>query len=395
MMGQAIDWEMLASHGTAPMVGCSMLGVGYEDAFDRLLKTYVDGRFARGLSSEKLVVGPFGSGKTHFLRQMMELAAAKDVVVSEVRLNKDLDFTKRLLFYREVAAEVAAPGQSERGIAGLLRAMRAKVCGAAPDEIKDVLFEAWISGLGAQDFRLDAFKRVAMAGLTALRTQDEPTFSAAARWLSGDVNDPVLAKALMESRVGTDQQSLFAGRMLLSLFQLVRHAGFLGTVLAVDEAEQGFSVDKKRRDRILSMLKSDVDSISALNGGSALVLYALTPEIREAMDTFPALHQRFADPGGVGFFDGNQYAAVIDLTFRADPTMHLRGIARRLLEVFSGENELPGGVSKADAMARVDQIADEVAGANLSSSARRQLVRTVCAYLLGIEGITVSGETEY
>ena len=95
--------------------------------------------------------------------------------------------------------------------------------------------------------------------------------------------------------------------MLLSLFQLVRHAGYVGTVLCLDEAEQGLAVDRKHMDRILSMLKSDVDAIWT-STGSALVMYALTPDIRESMDRLPALQQRFADPGGVGFFDGNYLA---------------------------------------------------------------------------------------
>jgi hypothetical protein len=392
----SIDWDALASHGHAPVAGCSLLGVGYEDAYQTLMRHYVDQRFASGLSAEKLVVGPFGSGKTHFLRQMMEMSAQAGAVTSEVKLNKDIDFTKRLVLYKEIAEEIRAPNQSVHGMGGLIQAMAENVRSKVPAQAADAGLEAWTNGITSADLKLDAFSRVTQRAFESLRSGDDVMFESAVRWLAGDISDRQLAKVLPISAVGPAEQNRCASQMLLSLFQLVRHAGYLGTVVCLDEAEQGLAVDRKHMDRILSMLKSDVDAISDLEGGSALDLYAVTPDIRESMDRLPALQQRFADPGGVGFFSGNYLAAVIDLTFRSDPAEHLVKMARRLVEVFAVQRLLPDGVDLPSAIETAERMATEVAARDQSSSSRRELVKTVCAYLLGIPSVMVSDrEPEY
>ena len=85
--------ESLAEKGTPPTDGCTLFGVGYDDAFERLKRTYLERRFSNGGSAEKFVVGPFGSGKTHFLRQFLEIARDMDCVTAEVPLTRSFDIT--------------------------------------------------------------------------------------------------------------------------------------------------------------------------------------------------------------------------------------------------------------------------------------------------------------
>ena len=132
------------------------------------------------------------------------------------------------------------------------------------------------------------------------------------------------------------------------------------------------------------MLKSDADAMADLAAGSALVVYALTPDVRDAMDQFAALQQRIADPGGVAFLDGNYLATVIDLSIRTDPVDHLRRIAERMLELYTSANELPDGETAESARGRVVAIAEDVAATEPSSSSRRVLVKRTAAFLLGI-----------
>ena len=67
-------FEQIAETGHAPKFGCHLFGVGYDDAIERLRQKYLEERFERGKSAEKFVVGTFGSGKTHFLRHLAEIA---------------------------------------------------------------------------------------------------------------------------------------------------------------------------------------------------------------------------------------------------------------------------------------------------------------------------------
>ncbi len=374
--------EQMAEHGHAPKEGCKLFGVGYEEAFERLKKTYLVERFSQGRSGEKFVVGPFGSGKTHFLRQLLEIGRELGCVTSEVALNKDFDVTKPLTTYREIAREIRAPNSSEHGIEGLLVASLEQVASKAKDEsTSEDLVQAWIAGLDKADFKLKVFARIAKRSLQAYLAEDEATFEAGCRWLGGDVGDRALCRELSVSPVPKSEESLHGKRALLSLAQFIRRAAFQGTIIGFDEAEQGFTVDNKKMQRILSMLQSDINALVDLEQGSVLIVYALTPDIIDKMEEFPALQQRVADPGR-GFFDGETLAPKIDLTQREDPVRELKAIGRRLVELLYTHAEKPIAVSQDATLALVGQIAEDVANTDIRSSNRRTMVKRTCSMLL-------------
>jgi hypothetical protein len=388
--------ESMAEHGTAPPDGCMRFGVGHEDAFARLQRTYLERRFDRGNSAEKFVVGPYGSGKTHFLRHLMELGRSMGCVSAEVMLNKDLDFTKTLNVYREVIREIRAPGAAQKGIRALLVASVEQVRKQAGEnaEIADRLVATWIAGIDKGNYELEAFGRVVRRALEAHLGVDTETFDAACRWLEGDVGDKLLARELFVSTVDKSEENIHGRRALLSLFQIVRRAKFRGTILTFDEAEQGLSVDRKRMDRILSMLQSGINAVSDLKDGSALIVYALTPELFEHVERFAALQQRVADPGkGQGFFDGNTLAPIIDLAPRTDIVVELRARGRALVNLAYSAPDWNTPVKKEQAVATVDRLAEEIALEDISSGSRRELVKRTCAMLIRAleEGILDTG----
>jgi hypothetical protein len=392
--------ERLAEYGTAPNDGCALFGVGYDEAFARLRSKYLEARFARGDSAEKFIIGPFGSGKTHFLRQLMELARDLDCVTAEVALNKDLDFTKSLVVYREVTRELRVPGAAERGIPALLNAsleqVRSKAAGN--DALADRLVAGWVAGLDKADFELETSGRVAQAGLEAALREDEATFTAACRWLEGDVADRALARQLALTPVAKSEENLYGRRMLLTLCQFIRSAGFRGTVIGYDEAEQGLDVPRRDLPKILSRLQSNINGVADLQHGSALVLYAFEPSIVERLDQFPALQQRVADPGpGYGFFEGNTLAARIDLTRRDDPVHELRAIGRRLAELSFQHAREEVIAQRRNVLALVDDLAEEIATADPTSASRRTMVKRTCAMLVRLqdEGILDTGEVVF
>jgi len=375
--------ERLAQLGTAPDHGCGLFSVGFDEPIDRLRRTVIESRFRRGASDMKFVIGPYGSGKTHFLRHLQEVAASSDCVTSEVPLNRDVDFTKTLVVYREVAREIRAPGTAKRGMDELLRTMVARIKEPAADsESASVLVDLWFGTLDRADLLLPDFPRILKRAMKALEIEDDAEFDACVRWLSGGVSDRALAKALGVQAVTQAEENLYARRSMLTLFQVIRHAGFRGTVVAYDEAEQGLSVDRKKTERILSMLQSSINAFADAPGASTLVVFALTPDFIGKMDTFPALQQRVADPGpGMGFFDGNTRAARIDLGARNSDD-DLREIGRRLVDLLYDRHGDELEEPKDRLLAEIEQLADRVLNDDASSGNRRTMVKRTATKLL-------------
>lgn len=389
-----VDFERLAQFGTAPVEGCGEFGVGYEDAFHRIKERFIIRSFARGGSTEKFVVGPFGSGKTHFVRQLSDIARAEGCVTAEVKLTRDVDLTYFPMVYRQITQEIRSPGGSARGVAPLLRACLELVAeasglqGAAQVEITT----AWASGLLYRGLQLDAFARVANIAFDALVADDTARFEAACRWLAGNVTDKDVARAVGAEKITQQEESVFTRGMLFSLFQLVRAAGFRGSVVVLDEAEQSMQVAQKNLNFIFSVMQSLLNNTTDAEAASAMIVYAITPSVRERIDTFPALQQRLSSP--TSFFDGNDLAPVIDLTWRDDPEAELHQIASKLVDVFVAQEGLPASETEDDLRSDVAAIAARVAADDPSSQSRRTVVKGVCTRLLRDNGFAPPPELE-
>jgi len=379
-------FESLAEHGNAPEDGCSLFGVGYDSEFQQLESKYLVERFARGGSAEKFVIGPFGSGKTHFLRQLMETGRNRNCVTAEIKLNKNLDYSQGLVVYQEIARQVRAPGTENHGLQSLLlEALRritekAEAAGLPADGILD----GWIAALDDQDLPLSSFTRVLKRGIQDHLTGEVEGFQAAMRWLSGEVTDRPLSRSLGESPVSTSELRIHAHHARLCLYKFIRYAGFAGTIVGFDEAEQGIDVEKKKKTKIFSQLLAEINSIIDLKGGSALIVYAITPDIMTKINAeMPMLAQRLADPGeNRGFFDGNVLAPRIDLTRRPDPVDELTRIGARLVELFFEKVADADRTRSAEALGAVRPIAEEVERQEQSSSSRRDMVRRTCTLLV-------------
>jgi len=208
-------------------------------------------------------------------------------------------------------------------------------------------------------------------------------FEAACRWLDGEVSDRALAARLEISVVQRAEENLHGRRALLSLFRFVRAAGYHGTVITFDEAEQGLGVDRKKLNRIVSMLQSQINAVADLRDGSALIVYALTPNLIGEMETLAALQQRVADPASdMGFFDGNTRAVRIDLTLRPDSVHELEAIGTRLCDLLYAAYSEQLTASRDDAYAAIRQVAAAVYLEEIATSNRRTMVKRSSTLLL-------------
>lgn len=377
-------YEQLAALGQAPVDGCSLFGVGLDDAFARLKAKYLDDAFNRGQSAEKFVLGPYGSGKTHFVNQLNEVARAHGCVTATVQLAKNIDYTDGVTVYREIAQEVRV-GDGARGIrhfipALLDRARQALGADAQGDEAVD----AWVEGIRDEDFVSHDVAEVAHRAMRAYLTGATDAFDQACRWLSGEFGDARIARAAGTTKKSTAEARVLAGRARITLFQLAHYAGFPGSVLVFDEAEQGLAVNKPKMASIFSQLMQELNALAAARNASALVVFAFTPDVRERIaQLLPALEQRLKDPGrGEGFFDGNTRAPIIDLTLRGAPASELEAMGRRLVDVFAAH--VPNVDSQRMMAVRdsVSEIARDVVASIPGASARREMVRRIATQIL-------------
>jgi len=384
--------ELMAENGHAPDEGCSLFGIGNDETINRIQETYLINRFSRGRSAEKFVVGPFGSGKSHFLNHLIEVAHNLNCVTAKVKLNKSVDVTSNYYIFKELAQEIQAPN-SKRGVKYLLLACANKVKSDAfekynSEETANGKLSFWISGLEDSDFELNIFGRVVKQAFDAYLKKDKEILDFASRWLSGEFNNKEINKALNVSKVNKNEQNLFAKRVGLSLYQLIKKAGFTGTVIGFDEAEQGFPKNSKKIDQLLSLFQSDINSINELKNGSVLILYAITYEIVEKMMQFPALQQRIQNPlPNMGFKDGNTLAPIIYLTrpkecTRDDVANELTKIGYKLIDLFYSEVDNEVTIPKNEVMLKIKEIAIKISKIDQTASDRRAMVRATCTTLI-------------
>jgi hypothetical protein len=391
-------FEQIAENGHAPKEGCRLFGVGYEDTFQRLRSVYLESRFSRGKSAEKFVVGIYGSGKTHFLRTLSELAREMNCVTVEVAFNKDIDPSQSLPVYAEVTREVRAPQAAASGMRELLRASlelvgsKAHPRGTQPEDLQT----AWVQAVDGPGLALPPYGKVLRQALEAMMSGQDAVVDAACQWLEGAVSDRSLAVKLGVPHYPKAEHNLIGRRALLSLLQFVRRAGFQGTVIGFDEADQGLSmIEGRKLQRILSMFMSGINALQDMDSGSAFVVYAVTPQIIEKMMEFPALQQRVVDPAAdQGFFSGNTMAPQIPLALRPDRRAELREIADNLVVLFASR-VLSASPDRRDALlAQGRAIADRVTEEEATTTARRQVARQVCTMLLRGAGLAGSPPVE-
>jgi hypothetical protein len=246
--------ESVGSSGTPPETGLKYFSVGLEPYLnairDEYLRTFIKG----GGSAFKLVVGPFGGGKTHFLYSVRDMAWEEDFAVSYVSLTpNETPFHSLNLVYRSMAAQVSFDSET-RGIEEVVR--------AAPK---------WSGSLEATKF--------AQAVRGAQNAENERQFEEHLQVLKGE---------------NLDKSD--APRMIRSLIQWIRQSGKSGLVILFDEAELVPSFSRKQKEILINNLRELIDRCCQSSFRGAMVFYAIPDErtLEGRGTAYEALKQRLA-----------------------------------------------------------------------------------------------------
>lgn len=380
--------ENMAATGHAPEDGCRYFSVGNEKYVDAIKKTYFERSFSRGNSAEKFIVGPFGSGKTHFLNQLCEEGRALDCVTATVSLNKLTDVTSNYFIYRGIANGIRTPEATRRGIPGLLSDSLEKIQSAAQDQSSDKesaeeLVKLWLDSIEECDFESALFAKIVQKAFKAKMSNDTDLYDVACRWIGGEFENKEISKILDISPINKPELNITAKRVNLSLYQLIKKVGYRGTIIAFDEAEQGFEISKSQQSKLYSLMQSEINSINDLRNGSVLVLYAIVPAILDGMMNFPALQQRVQHPIP---FEKNPRAALIEInrgkkTKKEDIIEELFLIGTRLADLMykaTGDINVPRWEIE-DAMRK---LAEKTYAEDMNISDRRMMVKSSCSFLM-------------
>ena len=161
--------------------------------------------------------------------------------------------------------------------------------------------------------------------------------------------------------------------------------------MVFDEAEQAKSISSKHFQRIQSVFQSKINSTADLRNGSALLVFAVTPDVIERFADFGALQQRIADPSpDDGFFNGNTYAVKIDLTQQSYSEKSLAEMGRHYVNAAFDEPEWDSTKSRDEMLNEINTIAIDVAANEGSSSSRRIMAKRTAEML--IKNLTDQGE---
>ena len=380
-------WAKLASEGKAPSElnfasqVLPVYTVGIEPWVERLSKTYLQ-RLCRRHAHFKMVIAPYGGGKTHFLMSVGTRALKDGYAVSYIPCSQGIDLNSSLQIYTEFIKGIQLPGQSRPGLKSLLqqvidnKTQQIQEAGA-PDV--DVAFSHWLSQLSGDEYRENAFGRI-MAD--ALRFKKDPSQAlandASLRWLRGEINtlNKEELTALNLTKYPTKAHNELGRNLIISICKFIKEAGVHGAVILLDEAETMFTATGKALLRVLSAMRVLLDLPGGITGGVPMFcIFSATPEVLEDMPRYGALDTRMKVLG-VSFEEGNDFAAQINLSkiqYKSEKEF-LAEIGIRLIEL--GKLATGHDFNRKIQINNLNTLTDIALSRNLDINARRLFVKT-------------------
>jgi len=277
----------VGAYGQPPSWGFQFFSVGLEPYLQVIEEDYLKGLVGHGGASFKVVVGPYGSGKTHFLYSVREIAFRQNYVVSYCSLStKEKPFHKIDLVYKGVVSGLMKPvGPDEllmgveKGLEPFLKATVHEVAESlrsediGEDELKQRLYRFATDVTSGLDSY--AFSKAMRAAIIALVDERFEDFESALQFLKGEGYDSTRHKqmGILEQ---FDEKHAFS--MLRSLCRFVRNLRYQGIVVLFDEAENPAAMSTKQRELLNANLREMIDQVAQSEFPFTMFFYAIPDE---------------------------------------------------------------------------------------------------------------------
>lgn len=288
--------------GVVPRVGQHLVQVGRVKEIEALIGDIE--RIADGGSSMRLIIGPYGAGKTFFMNLVRSMCLEKKMVVCNADLNPDrrLHATggQARSLYSELVRNMSTRSKPEGNALG----------GIVERFIADCTEQATISGkataavIASRLAELTElvngfdFSAVIQAYCRGFETDNDPLMQAAIRWLRGEYQTRTEARQALGVRTIVEDDTVYDHLKLMAAF--VAMAGFKGMMVSVDEMVNLYKIPHRQAresnyEQILRILND------SLQGGCRHIgfIFGGTPEFltdpRRGLFSYQALQSRLAD----------------------------------------------------------------------------------------------------
>ena len=294
----------VGSSGQPPVYGYQYFTSGLNNYIDTINEEYLLDYIGGGGSSFKLVIGTYGSGKTHFLYTIQGKSWLNNYITSYVELSANsTPFHKLETVYKSIAENLIYPqkyeallADPETGIESLIKywyyqkRIKLEENNLEEDEIRDSLIQ-YASNIGT--YTSTSFQNAMKYSFLALLDNDYEKFNLIVQWLKGE-NPPKSSVKEFYIFEKIDKSNAF--KMLKSLIAWIKEIGFTGLIILMDEAEQTPSMTTKQRETLLSNLRELIDACSKGTIGGSMIFYAVPDEnfLEGRTAVYEALNQRLA-----------------------------------------------------------------------------------------------------
>ncbi len=374
----------LGESGIPPTRGLEAYTVGMDSLLGTLESEYLKGYLRDGGSSFKLVVGEYGSGKSHFLYRLRDIAWENGYVVSRTELSpKECPYDNQLKVYQAIIGNLIYhdpdPNIADtQGIEAFLEnhffhTMRMLGIEQVMTSIGlDVRVKMWLETILRFKVESPSYRHAVYFYLQAAAEENEAKKRVIGAWLRGEA---VAMKDVREFSITERIDRSVAFKMLRSLAQLVHELGYAGLALLFDEGDRMVSIGSSRTEKVAcDNLREVIDRCAGESLPSTLFAYAVPPYfVTNIAPQYEALSQRISSK--VKFSRKNPYSVQISLDQLDYPGEELlRKIGEKLLGVF----ELAYGIEFNHELQaqNIAQLADTCA-ALLSTSHRRHFVKSL------------------
>lgn len=316
--------EVLGSSGTPPSRGVQHFNVGNQSLLDALDRYYLSSYLQDGGAAYKMVVGDYGSGKSHFLYCLRDIAWSRGFAVSKVDLSPvETPYNDQKLVYSAVARnliwhEENSDISDERGLPRFLEGTLRKVvlgedttAALTLEMLSHPNYRGLIDTVESSFIDSQSYKNAIIGYFDAVIRDHEERLDSLTRWLTGATTTPDDTKVLREIGVTGKITKPNAFRMLRSLAQTITALSYSGLILLFDEVDRMASIGGKAEKLATDNLREVIDRCRDELPG-AMFVYAVPPQfIQDIVPRYPALQQRVRAPGR--FSESNHFSPLISL----------------------------------------------------------------------------------